>query len=449
MKRIAVIGGNAAGPSAAAKAKRTDPNAEVVLFEAGCFISTGTCELPYLISGEIKNHTDIVFYSPETFFEEKKVKVYTSHLVEQIIRKEKRITVKNLQGKNVFDYNYDKLIITTGSYAVKPAAFNNCFENVFFLKNVSDYLRIKKYIEENIIRKVLIIGAGYIGLECAEAFKTFADEITVIDKDSLPLPSFDPEIRHLALGILNANGVEFKGNVENFNIYESNNRVKKVKFNSELQEYDLILSAAGFVPNTQLALGANLNTGDSGGIKTDLKLRTSDQDIYAAGDCIEVQNRVTGRNEFIPLASLAHSYGHIAGANAAGDNLSVQSVIKNIAMKLFDKTIVSAGINSLEAYRHRFSFNSASAVSDNLVKVMPASGKTFGKIIFENKTKKILGAQFLGGSEVIGYGDLISSLIFQKSDASILSRNNYNYSPPCSPFVNILSVLGKKIEGAV
>jgi CoA-dependent NAD(P)H sulfur oxidoreductase len=447
MKRIAVIGGNAAGPSAAAKAKRVDPNAEVLLFEAGNFISTGTCELPYLISGEIKNHNDIIFYTPESFYEEKQVKVYTKHLVERIDRKEKAIIVKNLNDNSSFAYNYDKLILSTGSVATKHPSFSNTYKNVFYLKNVSDFLKIKNFVNNDKIDNVLIIGGGYIGLETAEAFKNLGKNVTIADKEEFPFPSADMEIRTLLSEIVLFNNVEFVGNVKEIQIFEASDCINKVKFNGRLREYDLILIATGFTPNTQLAVGAQLQTGRNNGLIVDAKLKTSDQNIFAAGDCIEVLNRITNKHEFIPLATLAHSYGHVAGANAAGDNLFVDPVIKNIAVRLFDKILVSVGLNSREADSFGFKTGSVTAVLPNLVKVMSNSSKTFVKLIFDKNSRKILGAQFLGGQEVVGYGNLIASFILQKTDVSLLSKVNYNYSPPCSPFINILSVLGRKIEG--
>lgn len=447
MRRIAIIGGNASGPGAAAKARRVDPGAEIVLFEGSDFISTGTCELPYLISGEIKNYKDIVFFSPESFYEEKKVKVYTKHLVESINRKEKTLGVKNLNDNSSFSYSYDKLVLATGSTVVKNTSFINPFNNVFYLKNVSDYLKIKYFIENNKVENVLIIGGGYIGVESAEAFKLLGIQVTIIDKANLPFPSVDVETSSLLSEIINFNNVEFTGGVNDIKIFESSGSVNKVKYNGALKEFDLVLIATGFSPNTNLAMNSQLKIGKNNGLIVDSKLRTSDPNIFAAGDCIEVINRITNKPEFMPLATLAHSFGHIAGANAAGDNLFVEPVIKNIAVRIFDKVLVSVGLNSREAETSGFRPGSVSAILPNLVKVMTNSNQTFGKIIIDKNSRRIIGAQFLGGHEAVGYGDLISTMIYQKSDAALLNKFNYNYSPPCSPFVNILSVLGRKIEG--
>ena len=199
IKNIIVVGGNAAGPSAAAKAKRVNPSANVLLFEAGDFISTGTCELPYVLSGEIDNYKNIIFYDPSSFEKEKGVKVYTRHLVESINRKHKTISVKNLNDNSKIEILYDRLTLTTGSIVNKINNLDDSLKNVFYLKSVKDYLEIKDFISSNPFKNVLIIGAGYIGLESAEAFKNLHCNLTIFEKTKLPLPGASEEISNLIL----------------------------------------------------------------------------------------------------------------------------------------------------------------------------------------------------------------------------------------------------------
>jgi NADPH-dependent 2,4-dienoyl-CoA reductase/sulfur reductase-like enzyme len=189
-----------------------------------------------------------------------------------------------------------------------------------------------------------------------------------------------------------------------------------------------------------------LEIGKFGALKVDSRMRTSDFNIYAAGDNSEVINKVTGRTDYIPLATIAHSQGHIAGANAAGGNLRTEPVVFNLAVKIFDKSVCKVGLSSEEASDMKLSFNSVHAVIPNLVHVMPESEKVFGKIIYDRDSKLILGASFIGRSEVIGYADIIAMMIANKIKADALASTNYNYTPPLSPFVNLLSVLGRKIN---
>jgi NADPH-dependent 2,4-dienoyl-CoA reductase/sulfur reductase-like enzyme len=338
-KKIIIIGGNAAGPSAAAKAKRTDPSADVKLFEAGNFISTGTCELPYLLAGEIKDYKGLVFFSPETFQSEKGVEVYVNHVVKSINKKKKTITVTKLEDKSVKEYEYDKLILTTGAVAKKLPVFSGEFENVLTLKSVGDYLKIKSWIEKTSVKNIVIIGAGYIGIETAESFKELGYNVAIIEKSDEPMPALDKETSLLIFDVLKKNDVKFYGGVADFSIVKNGNRITEIKFGENNIETDLILSAVGFRPNNNLGIGANLKTGGFGGLVVDKRLRTSDPDIFAAGDNIEVINKITGTPDYIPLATIAHEFGHIAGENASGGDAFSNSVVKNISVKVFDKVL--------------------------------------------------------------------------------------------------------------
>lgn len=443
---IVVVGGNAAGPAAAAKAKRTLPDSNVLMFEAGNFISTGTCELPYVLSNEIKNWQDIIFYTPESFEDQKGVKVFLNHHVEKIDRKKRTITVINEISNQRYEQQYDKLILATGSNAKYLLALPQNLNNVFTLKNVKDYLSIKNFLMTNKVKKVLIIGAGYIGLETAEAFKSLGYDVAILEKENLPMPAADLEIRYLIKEILDKNKIEFLGDSEDVKFNVIDNKVKSIKYKGWELEYDLYLVSIGFEPNNFLAVSSSLQVGKFGGIKVDKKLKTSDQNIFAAGDNIEVINKITGKPDYIPLATIAHKYGHIAGENAAGGNVFAQSVIKNASVKIFNNYLSFVGINSNEAQLHHFNYASVYSTADNIIKVMPNSNKVFGKIIYEKSTKKILGAFFLGNKEVSGYADLISAFIHNNIKVNELSNIQYNYTPPLSPFMHLLSILGRKIE---
>ena len=445
-KNIIVVGGNAAGPSAAAKAKRLSPNSNVLLFEAGDFISTGTCELPYLLAGEINSYKDIVFYDPESFEKEKGVRVYTRHFVENINRRQKTISVKNLNDNSKFEIPFDKLILTTGSIVNKIKDLDDSLKNVFYLKSVKNYLSIKEYISANLYKNVLIIGGGYIGLETSEAFKNLGCNVTVLEKSKLPLLGAGVEIQNLILETLNKNNIEFIGNVDSPKYIIENGEVKAVNINSRIKEFDIIIIAAGVKPNNTLALSSRLDIGKFGGIKVDNKLRTSDPNIFAAGDNIEIVNRITRKNDYLPLSTFAHKHGHIAGANAAGANEFCQPIIKNIAVKIFDNVYVGVGLNETQAKESGFNFYKVSASANNLVRVMPGSRKIFSQLLFDKENGFIIGAEFFGGKEGIGFGDLISSMIYNKNKAETLAEIDFNYTPPLSPFINVLSILGRKIK---
>lgn len=448
-KNIIVVGGNAAGPSAAAKAKRVDPGANVFLFEAGNYISTGTCELPYLLSGQIENYEDIVFFSPEKFYESKGVEVYINHRIKSIDRKNKLVKAINQKDKSVHEFGYDKLILTTGSISRKLPELSNRYSNLFYLKTVDDYRSISEYMKNNSVRNVAIVGSGYIGIEAAEAFIDLGCNVKLIERESNPMPSADEEIQKIILETLKSKSIEFISNGNAINYLNNDKLITRLKQQSRLIEVDLVLVSTGFEPNNFLAASSNLSIGNFGGIRVDNKLKTSDPNIYAAGDCIEITNFITNQPDYIPLATLAHEHGHIAGANSAGGNEYAKPVVKNVAVKIFDNIYVQVGLTESEAKIHGFRYSTVYTVTNNLVKVMPGSRRIFGKIIYDSRSRLILGASFYGGQEVIGHGDLVSGFISNKISADKLGEIAYSYTPPAAPFINIMSILGRKIAKAI
>jgi NADPH-dependent 2,4-dienoyl-CoA reductase/sulfur reductase-like enzyme len=442
--KIIIVGGNAAGPAAAAKAKRVNPDAEIVLFEAGSFISAGTCEIPYVLSNEIKNTETIIFFNPEEFYSQKGVKVFVDHFVEEINPGDKFVKVQNLKDGTITNHYYDKLILATGSSAKKNILFKNA-ANCFTLKNISDLVLIKKNIGSYNVKNVSIIGSGFIGLETAEALVNLGLSVSLIEKTSLPFPSAEPEIQILIKELLLKNNIAFYSSAEIKTIV-SQNKISALNINGRIVETDLVINAVGISPNVYLAVKANLKLGTTGALKVDTRLRTSDFNIYAAGDLVEVTDFITGRPVYLPFASYAYEHGHIAGENAAGGNVSVTPAINNSGLRLFDKYFVSVGLTSFESGRNNILSESITDIQADFAAVMPGAGKVFGKIVFEKLSNRLLGASFFGGREVEGYGNVVSGLIRLKQPARMLAEINYVYTPPLSPLKNLLSSLGKKIK---
>lgn len=444
--KILIIGGNAAGPAAAAHAKRINPSAKVILFEATEFISTGTCEIPYLLGNVIDDYKKLIFYDEDSFYQKKGVKVFTKHFVEEIDRKNKLLKVKNLKNSEIIFFNYDKLIITTGSLAKNIPGVNNEYENVFQLKTINDFLSVQKYLNENNVKNCLVIGTGFLGLETAEAFNNLGVHVSLIDKNNFPLSSADFEIQQIVLKILQKNNINFYGNVNELNIIKKDDKVCGINIDGRIIECDIVITAVGFSPNNLLAVKSNLELGKFDGIKVNNKMKTSDQNIYAAGDSVELINFITGKPYYFPLATAARNYAYIAAENAAGGNVTANPYLKNISLKIFDKYFTQVGLSEKEVIKNKFNYYSIIQTGKNLVHVMPESENVFGKIIINKLNGQILGGSFLGGKEVSGYADIIATLIQTKQKVSVLNEINFNYTPPLSPFTNLLSLLGKKIK---
>lgn len=445
-QNIIIVGGNVAGPSAAAKAKRTNPSSNVILFEEDIFISTASCQLPYLLSGEIEQHDDLILYSAESFLNEKNVIVKNNTIIKEINRRKREIYYLDKENDCQKIQKYDKLILCTGSTSKKIGLITGNLKNVFYLKTFKSFLSINNYLKTNYVKNISIIGAGYIGLEVAEALNKRNYSVNLLEKRDFPLSEFDETTSKIVLEQLAEKGISFYSNIENFHFDIEENCIKNLRIsNQESLHTDLILIAIGIEPNNILATSSKLEIGKSGGLKVDKKMCTSDTRIFAAGDNVEITNFITNKPDYFPFASIAHDCGHVAGANAAGNNLSFTSVVKNVSLKLFDNCIVKVGLNQNEIMMYGYNFKMHDAVEYNKSKNFNDRKLCYAKIFYQRENYKILGASFIGGDEVVGMGNLISFMIKNNIGANKLTNINFSYTPKLSSMINMLEILGRKI----
>ncbi len=443
-RKIIVIGGSAAGPAAAAKAKRVNPENEVILYEAGSYISIGTCEIPYLLTGEVEKFENLIFFTPESFEKEKGVKVKIHHRVEFIDKHKKKIFVRNLIDNKVFEDTYDKLILCTGSIKKVHPNFRNGLKNVFYLKTLNDVITVQNFVQNNKINSALVIGAGYTGLEALEFVKKIATEIYLVDVSEFPLPGFDIEVRKILLDKVRERGINFIGNVNEFRPYEKDDLVKAVQINKERIDIDFVLITIGFEPNNSLAMTANLALNSPcRSIKVDDYQKTSDDNIYAAGDCCGVKEYITRKTRWIPLATIAHNQGHVAGANASGESEKFHPVVRNIAFRFFDINVAMVGLTIEEIEINQLKFKEVHAIGNSKVKIMPGGEKHFVKIKHRDNGK-IISANLIGGSDIIGKANLISLAIKNEIPITKFYETDYAYTPTLSNLIETLSILGKK-----
>lgn len=440
IKKIVIIGGRAAGPAAAAKASRENPEAEITMIEAGRYISTGTCEIPYLLSSEINSPQDLVFGSTESFLSHYNTKVLLETKVVNINRRSRTVEVD--KGGVRYTLDYDRLVLATGSKHRIDPLFSPAFKNVFYVKNIEEV----EYLLGNSSKegkRWCIVGASFAGIEFAEALNKAGNKVILLEREELPGKGFAPEIRKLIMETLSKNGIEFVHTPLDPRIIIDDDKITKIKLDGFLKEIDNVIVATGVVPNSDLARLAGLEIGAGGGIRVDNKMKTSDPYIFAAGDCTEIKERITGRQIFLPQATLARDGGHVAGANAAGGNEFMYPVIKNVALRVCDSFATRTGVCESTLKSLNIPYKVVSATTDALVKVMPGTHKVFGKLLIA-PDGKILGAGFFGGAEVSGYADIIAIAIKSGIKIQDLKNNCFNYTPTLSPFKNIIELLAHK-----
>ena len=432
-RRIIVIGGLAAGPSAASKASRVNPNAEVILFERGEHISYAICEVPYYVSGEVSKD-GLVAFTPKTLKEKKGVDVRVWHQVETINPTKRSVTVRDLRTGAILEEHYDRLIIATGSRPRMLGVKGEDARNVFNVKSLDQGLQIREFIESTKPRKAVIIGGGYIGMEMAEALRAQKLEVTILHRYSLPMVGLERQTREGVREELEKNGVQFISNVrtEGF-VVDKDRKVTHVVTTNGSYEADLVILSLGVIPNNEVARRAGIRVGISGGILTDQRQLTNVDNIYAAGDCCEVKNIVSNKQMYLPLATIGSRAGWVAGENAAGGKAIFRGAIRAIAVKVFDIQVAQVGIGSQEARDSSFDVAVESISAWSRVAIMPGSKKVTIITIADKRSRRLLGANVYGEEGAVLRANTLAVGIQHRMTIDEIQQWDLAYSPPFTP----------------
>jgi NADPH-dependent 2,4-dienoyl-CoA reductase/sulfur reductase-like enzyme len=446
-QRILVIGGLAAGPAAASKAKRTNRDAEVILFEQSEYISSGICEVPYYISNVITDAQKLSVLTPLEFERTRGVKVHTLHRMEEIQPVKKHVVVRDLYHDKILNHKYDKLILATGSKTKTIGMIGEQARNVFHVKSLSDGLALKHYIDEEKPKRAVIIGGGYVGIEMCEAFRVLGLETTLLHRDDLPMSKLETDARKEVLAELKKNSVQFCSNQKLRGLRtDSTGKVIEVVTHSGSYPADLIILALGVEPNVDLAKSVRTRLGIFGGILSDQRQSTSIDSIYAAGDCCEVKNLVNNRWMYAPLATYAARQGWVAGENAAGGNAIFQGAIRAIAVKAFGLEIASVGLSTKEAEESGFNPEVEHIVGDSKIAFYPGSEKVHIIAVADKKNHRLIGANVFGGSGSALRANILGVAIQQKMTVEEISKLDLLYSPPFSPLWDPILIAAHQLK---
>jgi NADPH-dependent 2,4-dienoyl-CoA reductase/sulfur reductase-like enzyme/rhodanese-related sulfurtransferase len=424
-RRIVIVGGVAGGASAAARARRVDESAEIHIFERGPYISFANCGLPYHIAGEIEDRSKLLLMTPEKMWVRSRVQVHVNHEVLSIDRSEKTIRVRRDDG-TAADFVYDKLILSQGAKPIVPPIPGADLPNVFTLRDVPDMDRIIAFVDSRQPKTAAIIGGGFIGLEMAEAFHRRGMQITVIEKLPHVLPLLD---RDMALHLENhVRGNDFAivtlAEAKSFSL-------KGVELgDGAFVPADLILLSVGVRAEVELAKRAELEIGVTGGVRVNARMESSDPDIYAVGDAAETTHMLTGARTRIPLAGPANRQGRIAGANAAGGHFLYPGALGTSIVRVLQVTAGSTGLNSAQAAKAGFSFFMSVTIDPNHAAYYPGSRPMMMKIIAEEGTGRLLGAQIVGEDGVDKRTDVLATAIAGRMTVFDLESLDLAYAPP-------------------
>ncbi len=444
--KIAVIGGVAAGTSAAAKARRKNKDAEIVLFERDEDISYAGCGLPYYISGVVENREKVVINTAEEFGKKYNVDLRTSHEVLNIDKENKKLKYKDLNTSKTDEYSYDKLIITTGATPILPPIPGHELENILPLRTVGDADKIKEVLTNKDINKATIVGAGLIGLEMAESFKESGLEVTVIEKLPHVLPIISDDMSEIVENHLKENDVNLITG-DGVKEFSGNKEVKKVITENDKEiESDLVLMSIGVKPNVELAKKAGIEIGETGAIAVNEKMETSVKDIYAAGDCAESKDLITNKAAWVPLGSTANKQGRTAGENAAGGNYSHKGILKTGITKVFDLTVARTGLLENEAKENGYEVVKVKIKAPDHAGYYPDVKPLEIEGIFDKNSNEIIGATVIGENGADKRIDVLNTAIYSGLTANDLFQVDLAYAPPYSTSKDAVAVLGMVAE---
>ncbi len=448
-QKVVIVGGVAGGASAAARLRRLDEQAQIVLFEKGEYISFANCGLPYYIGGEIRDKSALTLQTPQSFHARFNVDVRVQNEVTKINPQAKTVTVQNHQSGQTYEESYDQLILSMGAAPIKPPISGMESSRVFTLRNIPDTYAIKGFIDERTPKSAVVVGGGYIGVEMAENLKNAGLHVTIVElADHLIAPlDFDMAadlhqyVVSKGISLILKNGVQaVEDTGEGLNVLLQNG--KKIGC-------DMLIMSVGVRPDSQLAKDAGIAVNARGCIVVDEHMRTSEPDIYAVGDAVEITDFVSQNKGFVPLAGPANRQGRIAADNICGINSTYGGTQGSAVLKVFDMTVATTGLNETAAQRAGIAYDKTYTYSASHASYYPGGNMMSIKILWEKDSLRLLGAQIVGFDGVDKRMDVLATAIRLGAKATDLTRLELCYAPPFSSAKDPVNMIGFVAENVI
>lgn len=445
MQKIVIVGGVAAGATAAAKARRISPDVQITILEAGADISFANCGLPYYIGGDIKSRSKLILQSPESFKDQYDVDVFTNTQVTAIDRSAKKLVTKNTQNGVEKQFEYDKLILAQGGRPIKPNLPGADLNHVFSLWTLADMDSIDNFIKENEPKTAVVVGGGFIGLEMVEALVKRGLKVSVVEMmphvmavmDAETAGFIENEMLSYDVGVYTSAGV-------------TDIQQKSVKLNNGSSlDADMVLLSIGVRPTLQLAQDAGLAIGEAGGLLVDEFLQTSDPSIYGAGDMVEIEHRVNGKKVRIPLAGPANRQGRIAAENVLGGKHTYSGSIGTSIVRVFDAVAGITGLSLKQARNMGLNADAVVVHKEHHTSYYPGAETVSVMLVFEKETGVILGGQTAGYKGADRRLDVIAAAVANKLTVSDLADVDFAYSPPLGTANDVINMAAYTAENRI
>jgi NADPH-dependent 2,4-dienoyl-CoA reductase/sulfur reductase-like enzyme len=443
-EKIVVIGGNAAGLTAASRAKRIDPRLDVTVLEKGPHISYSTCGIPYYLARMVTAEA-LISYTPESFEKERGIKVHNHTRVEEIIPSRKRVSGTRTDTGERIEFSYDRLLIATGVKPKIPDIPGTDLANVFTLVNLQDAIRIHEALGN--ARKIAIIGAGYVGLEAAECLRSIGKDVRIFEREPQVLSSVDRDMAQIIEYELERFGVKLSPGARVLALVGHEGRVNGVKAAGSLgiEPVDAVLLDTGVEPNVDLAREAGIQVGITGAISVDSCMETNSPGIYAAGNCAETFCAIRRRPVLHYIGTVAAKQGRIAGENMAARRTKFSGAIGTTVLKVFDLAVARTGLSSQDAAAESLPVVSARVEALDRAGYYPGAGKLWVKLIAERESRKLVGAQVAGYGEASKRIDVAAAAITSGMRMEELAQLDLAYSPPYGSLWDPLHVAAQAV----
>lgn len=440
---LLIIGGDAAGMSAASQARRTDETMSIAVLEKGLHVSYAACGMPYLIGGKIDDPTRLIAIDQEAYVQKRKIEILKQTEAVSVDFTAKRVTIRSGDKEALIEY--EKLLIATGARPFVPPIEGIGSDGVFFLRALSDGIAIREYISGNNPSSGVIIGGGFIGLEMAEALRNLGMKTTILERLGSVAMSMSPEIRGLVEDSLRAGGVDVRTGVTVQSIRPRGNR-RIVETDSGSFDADFILVSVGIIPNTDFLHGTELAMTERGAVIVDEQSRTSIPGVFAAGDCATARSLITGKNVYIPLGTTANKQGRVAGLQAAGiKDETFPGVVGSQMVKVFDLEVGKTGLNAEDAVREGITSASTTIAWKSRAGYCPEAANILVNLTVDAGTEKVIGGEVAGTDGAALRMDIIAAAVTAGMKIDQVAYLDLGYAPPFSPVWDPINAAAQKL----